>query len=460
MTDEHISRFYTPFLKRLVKKDWFTSRISAASLVHVVYRRLPESEKSQYLKLFCGLCTDDTPMVRRVAAQHLGRVAKHVRPQEMSELVSLFTKLAADDQDSVRIQTISNCFSFADILPSEMRISSILPVVLGIAGDRSWRVRWSLANTLHEICSGLGDHAANNSLSTAYESLLGDAEPEVRAAAAGHVSKVCGLLRKDVVITRIIPMVQKLATDVSEFVRASLASSINDLAAILGKEDTVEHLLPILLSLLRDETSEVRLNVISKLDVINVVVGVELLSQSLLPAIVDLAEDSKWRVRLAIIDHIPMLATQLGSQFFNDKLNNLCMAWLGDQVYSVRRAAADIMQKLSSHFGEDWTLEYILPRIERMQGLTNYLHRITALYGIQVLAGTLSKSKVEFALLPIVLKMSNDPVPNVRFTAAKTLKIMMPSLGKSQMDEVTKVLGDMTSDSDGDVRFYATKALQ
>jgi len=154
-----------------------------------------------------------------------------------------------------------------------------------------------------------------------------------------------------------------------------------------------------------------------------------------------------------------MLATQLGTEFFNEKLNSLCMAWLGDQVYSVRRAAADNIQKLSSHFGEDWTMEYILPRIERMQGLTNYLHRITALYGIQVLVGTLSKSKVELSLLPIVLKMSGDPVPNVRFTAAKTLKIIIPSLGKSHMDEVTKVLGEMTSDSDSDVRFYATKAL-
>jgi serine/threonine-protein phosphatase 2A regulatory subunit A len=101
MPDEHVSRFYTPFLKRLVKKDWFTSRISAASLVHVAYRRLPESEKSQYTKLFIGLCCDDTPMVRRVAAQHLGRVAKNFRVQEVAELVTVFAKLAADDQNSV-----------------------------------------------------------------------------------------------------------------------------------------------------------------------------------------------------------------------------------------------------------------------------------------------------------------------------------------------------------------------
>jgi serine/threonine-protein phosphatase 2A regulatory subunit A len=114
------------------------------------------------------------------------------------------------------------------------------------------------------------------------------------------------------------------------------------------------------------------------------VFSVELLSSSLLPAIVDLAEDNKWRVRFAIIEHIPHIATQLGSDYFNEKLCNLCMTWLGDDVYSIRKAATENLYKLSLHFGEEWTKEHILPRLDRMHLHTNYLQRMTSLYGLQV----------------------------------------------------------------------------
>lgn len=192
------------------------------------------------------------------------------------------------------------------------------------------------------------------------------------------------------------------------------------------------------------------------------VIGVDLLSQSLLPAIVDLAEDSKWRVRHAIIEHIPKLAEQLGCDYFNEKLSNLCMAWLGDEVYSIRRSAAANLYKLSAHFGEDWTMEYIFPRIEKMQTHANYLQRMTALYGIQVLVKSLSKSCVEKQVLPLVSKLADDKVPNVRLNVARTLLEAMTNSGHNYSSKllsasVLPLLTRLSSDDDRDVRFYAVK---
>jgi serine/threonine-protein phosphatase 2A regulatory subunit A len=240
-----------------------------------------------------------------------------------------------------------------------------------------------------------------------------------------------------------------------------MAGVINDLAPILGRDDTVDQLLPMLLELLRDESSDVRLNIISNLDTINGVVGVELLSQSLLPAIVDLAEDVKWRVRFAIIELIPRVAEQLGCDFFNEKLNNLCMVWMGDDVYSIRRAAANNLFKLTVLFGEEWAKEHIFPRIERMHTHTNYLHRMTSLYSMQVLVKALTVPTLEASIVPLILQMVTDTVPNVRLTVARTLKDIVAVCGGNMRESylnscIVPALKTLSADPDRDVRFYST----
>ena len=211
----------------------------------------------------------------------------------------------------------------------------------------------------------------------------------------------------------------------------------------------------------------------------NSVVSIDLLSQSLLPAIVDLAEDGKWRVRLAIIELIPLLAKHLGQEYFGDKLSALCMAWLDDGVHSIRRAATDTLMLLTELFGEDWAVEHVLPRIERMQMHQNYLHRTTALYVLQVIVKCLSAATISKKVIPIIVLMSADPVPNIRFISAKTMQIVSArfqvirassstnsttktnnaSLGPS-IDEMTSILSNLLLDSDRDVKFYATQALK
>ncbi len=58
-------------------------------------------------------------------------------------------------------------------------MSEVLPVVLAIAADRSWRVRWSLAVKLYQVAQGMGSQAANNSLAECFEDMLRDHEAEV-----------------------------------------------------------------------------------------------------------------------------------------------------------------------------------------------------------------------------------------------------------------------------------------
>lgn len=367
-------------LRRLCEREWFTSRVSAAGLLAVTYARLagPDSPaRAEVRTMFRKLCEDDTPMVRRAASAHLGPLAVRVGAElAVAEFSDIASRLASDDQDSVRLLAVDNCVALSALLPGG---GNILPLVVRLAEDHSWRVRWSVANKFVELCDALGPGPSGAELLTSFTALLSDGEAEVRAAAASKVTDVAKKVPLAKVMSNILPVINSLVDDSSEHVRASLASAVMGLAPVFGEEGTVAHLLPLFLKLLKDTVSQVRLNVISKLEALNRVIGVRLLSESLLPAILELAEDGQWRVRLAIIEFMPLIARQLGLEFFDAELTNLCVRWLGDDVSSIRESAAENLKNLTEVFGNEWAARSVFPQIQRLAEEHQYLLRLTAL---------------------------------------------------------------------------------
>lgn len=150
-------------------------------------------------------------------------------------------------------------------------------------------------------------------------------------------------------------------------------------------------------------------------------IGIDLLAQSLLPAIQELAEDKHWRVRLAIIECVPLLASQMGASVFEDKLGLQCFKWLEDQVFSIREAATANLMKLANEFGAEWAKEHLVPAILGMAGNPHYLFRMTLLSAVNQMAPHVPQDTLCSELLPMVVKLTKDPVPNVRFKAAIVL---------------------------------------
>merc|ERR1719263_2067145 len=191
---------------------------------------------------------------------------------------------------------------------------------------------------------------------------------EVRVAAAGKAGEFCSFVGGSLTLKEILPSLTELSNDTSQHVRAAIATVVMVISPIFGNADTVEaSVLPIILTLLRDEYPDVRLNIISNLEQVSKIIGIQLLQKSLLPAIVALAEDRHWRVRLAIIEYFPQLAGKLGIE------------WLKDQVHAIRQAAAMNLKKLSEQFGEQWTQEFVLPKILDMVDNPHYLYRMAVL---------------------------------------------------------------------------------
>ena len=158
-----VEQHFVPLVKRLAEGEWFTVRVSACGLVSTAYPRSSPPSQAQLRELFGQLCQDETPMVRRAAAQSLtaygGCVGKDVLKGSVMEHFSAFTK---DDQDSVRLLAVEGCGGLAKLLGKETTVSDVLPLVKSFAGDRSWRVRYMVAQQLYDLCDVIGADLARS----------------------------------------------------------------------------------------------------------------------------------------------------------------------------------------------------------------------------------------------------------------------------------------------------------
>ncbi|OLN81806.1 Protein phosphatase PP2A regulatory subunit A [Colletotrichum chlorophyti] len=431
LSSQQVEEYFIPLTVRLSKADWFTSKVSGCGLYTTPYKKVSPPIQEELRKQFGQLVHDETPMVRRQAATNLAKFVKEMPAAiVVEEMIPLFQHLAQDDQDSVRLLTVEILISIAEVVPKEQQSSHgvLLTSLRNLIEDKSWRVRYMIADRFEKISKAVDEEVVSRDLVPSFVKLLKDNEAEVRTAIAGQIPGFCALVDRNVLLNDIMSSVEDLVSDTSQHVRAALGTQISGLAPILGKQETIDHLLPMFLQMLKDEFPEVRLHIISKLELVNQVIGIDLLSQSLLPAIVQLAEDKQWRVRLAIIEYIPLLASQLGVKFFDEKLSNLCMSWLGDTVFSIREAATHNLKKLTEVFGVEWASEAIIPKVMAMGNHPNYLYRMTTAFAITTLASVVSLDVIADKILPMLDKLVDDEIPNIRFNVAKTYGVLIDVL--------------------------------
>lgn len=137
------------------------------------------------------------------------------------------------------------------------------------------------------------------------------------------------------------------------------------------------------------------------------------------------------------------------------------MTWLGDCVYSIREAATNNLKKLTEVFGVEWATNTIIPKVLSLYTHPNYLYRMTTLFAISVLAQVVGMDVINSSMLPLVLRMAQDKVPNVRFNVAKTLGQLVGLLDATAVaTRIKPCLTKMTDDIDRDVKLYAAQALQ
>lgn len=227
---------------RLSRADWFTSKVSATGLYQVPYSRAAPESQNALRHQFGQLVHDDTPMVRRSAANNLAKFVKEMPATIVIEqMIPLFQHLARDDQDSVRLITVDILIAIAEVVPKEQQSSHgvLLSALRSLFEDKSWRVRYMVADRFEKIAKAVDDEVVSRDLVPAFVKLLKDAEAEVRTAIAGQIPGFCALVDREVLLNEVMPSIEELVTDQSQHVRAALGTQISGLAPILGKEEYV-----------------------------------------------------------------------------------------------------------------------------------------------------------------------------------------------------------------------------
>ena len=134
--------------------------------------------------------------------------------------------LVRDDQDSIRVCGNSSCIALGSVFSQQDRIELILPLFLELACDHSWRVRYSTAIHIGEICNLFSQEIITEKILPEYVKLLNDSELEVRTGAVQSLSAISKHLDTGVIVKHLLSIVTALSKDPSENVRIGLATEV------------------------------------------------------------------------------------------------------------------------------------------------------------------------------------------------------------------------------------------
>ncbi len=256
-------------IKRLMANEGFISKFSATLLIPSIYPNLSSSSQQELMAMYTQVSKDEIPLVRKQAAIVLNDMIKLIPKVPETEILNIFSRFYKDEQDCVRMQGIDSCVCLAKQLPVSKVNSYLWPYIKKLAEDKSWRIRFLVADRIMDLATGLGFEQAQANLLPYFCNFLNDSESEVRAAAVARISDFCKILKAEDIVAKVIPCLKKLQTDSFEYVRQSLAENLLTISPIIDKGPTNEHILPIFMALLKDENSDVRLNLFKKIEDLN-----------------------------------------------------------------------------------------------------------------------------------------------------------------------------------------------
>ena len=119
-------------------------------------------------------------------------------------------------------------------------------------------------------------------------------------------------------------------------------------------------------------------------------------------------------------------------------------------------------KELADKYKGDWIISTFIPKVVETYNIDKqgYNYRMCCLQSLHQILPHLSKDQTASLVIPIFVKAMKDPIPNVRFTVAKILQKAKQQIdGGTFASQILPSLKEMTSDSDRDVQYYATVAI-
>lgn len=260
---------------------------------------------------------------------------------------------------------------------------------------------------------------------------------------------------------------ETLASDMQWKVRRTLAFSLHELAGILGDQLTAAHLLPVFNSFLKD-LDEVRIGVLKHLYDFLKLLHPDTRRKYLYQLQEFLVTDNSrnWRFRSELAEQLVLLLELYSAQDVHDYLRPLAFCLCTDRVSSVRwtsyRLVSEIIRKLSSC--SSLLVCFLSELVEKFCHSQKWSSRQAFAFVCQLSIEEECLTLDQFSehLLPPLLRLASDPVPNVRVLLAKTLRQTLlereylVSSSPGQQEALEHTLLSLQTDVDKDVKYFAS----
>ncbi|CAM5152645.1 unnamed protein product [Eretmochelys imbricata] len=262
---------------------------------------------------------------------------------------------------------------------------------------------------------------------------------------------------------------ETLAADVQWKVRRTLAFSIHELAVILGDQLTAADLVPIFNGFLKD-LDEVRIGVLKHLydflKLLHADKRREYLYQ--LQEFVVTDNSRNWRFRYELAEQLILILGLYNPNDVYDYLRHIALTLCSDKVSEVRwisfKLVVAILQKFYANNASALGLNFINELVARFRHCSKWIGRQAFAFICQAVVEEECMPVDHFVehLLPSLLSLASDPVPNVRVLLAKALrqtlleKAYFKSVGNPHLEAVEETVLALQSDRDQDVSFFAT----
>ncbi|XP_076992087.1 serine/threonine-protein phosphatase 4 regulatory subunit 1 isoform X2 [Tamandua tetradactyla] len=262
---------------------------------------------------------------------------------------------------------------------------------------------------------------------------------------------------------------ETLASDMQWKVRRTLAFSIHELAVILGDQLTAADLVPIFNGFLKD-LDEVRIGVLKHLHDFLKLLHIDKRREYLYQLQEFLVTDNSrnWRFRAELAEQLILLLELYSPRDVYDYLRPIALNLCADKVSSVRwisyKLVSEMVKKLHLASPRTFGADLIHELIDSFGRCPRWSGRQAFVFVCQTVIEDDCLPMDQFAahLMPHLLTLANDRVPNVRVLLAKTLrqtlleKEYFLASASCHQEAVEQAVVALQMDRDSDVQYFAS----
>ena len=251
LDEQIITNEIFPLMKRLIENDLKT-KMSCCYLFPIVY---PEISK------------DESPSVRRAAADNIKLFCKVKENDVINLLYKLYNDFIQDPVDIVKIYTMQSTPYLLSRLSTNNQEKLILNFTKSMAEEKAWRVKYAAIECIVKISENISVASFEKKYVSILMLFLKDQEPEVKCAVLNYFDKFINLISIDNFKLNFLPLFKNISNDNNIHVRSSYANTLLKCIPYFRQdEQLINSIMPIMNKFLKDEIVEVQYATIENID--------------------------------------------------------------------------------------------------------------------------------------------------------------------------------------------------